>query len=169
MSLKGDGKVVEEWQEDDQLGLARQLGMELKPKEETETHKEASPGEHAREGQNEHSEEGRGEHSGEGEETGQTFTLNETYDNIRKGVRLILSYDKASSSFIGTVENVTNRTIKSVRVEVHLSNGMELGPTSPIDLAPGKKTSVKLSAAGQSFNWWKIHPEAGSGEHSGEG
>lgn len=29
-----DGKVVEEWQEDDQLGLARQLGMELKPKEE---------------------------------------------------------------------------------------------------------------------------------------
>jgi steroid delta-isomerase-like uncharacterized protein len=28
-----DGKVVEEWQEDDQLGLARQLGMELKPKE----------------------------------------------------------------------------------------------------------------------------------------
>ena len=29
-----NGKVVEEWQEDDQLGLARQLGMELKPKEE---------------------------------------------------------------------------------------------------------------------------------------
>jgi steroid delta-isomerase-like uncharacterized protein len=29
-----DGKVVEEWQEDDQLGFARQLGMELKPKEE---------------------------------------------------------------------------------------------------------------------------------------
>ncbi len=28
------GKIVEEWQEDDQLGLARQLGMELKPKEE---------------------------------------------------------------------------------------------------------------------------------------
>ncbi|UCC40495.1 MAG: ester cyclase [Candidatus Aminicenantes bacterium] len=27
-----NGKVVEEWQEDDQLGLARQLGMELKPK-----------------------------------------------------------------------------------------------------------------------------------------
>ena len=28
-----EGKIVEEWQEDDQLGLARQLGMELKPKE----------------------------------------------------------------------------------------------------------------------------------------
>ncbi len=29
-----NGKVVEEWQEDDQLGFARQLGMELKPKKE---------------------------------------------------------------------------------------------------------------------------------------
>lgn len=28
-----NGKIVEEWQEDDQLGLVRQLGMELKPKE----------------------------------------------------------------------------------------------------------------------------------------
>lgn len=28
------GKVVEEWQEDDQLGFVRQLGMELRPKEE---------------------------------------------------------------------------------------------------------------------------------------
>ena len=28
-----DGKIIEEWQEDDQLGLARQLGMELKPKD----------------------------------------------------------------------------------------------------------------------------------------
>ncbi len=29
-----NGKIVEEWQEDDQLGLARQLGMELTPKKE---------------------------------------------------------------------------------------------------------------------------------------
>jgi predicted ester cyclase len=29
-----EGKIIEEWQEDDQLGFARQLGMELKPKEE---------------------------------------------------------------------------------------------------------------------------------------
>ena len=29
-----DGRVVEEWQEDDQLGFARQLGMELRPREE---------------------------------------------------------------------------------------------------------------------------------------
>ena len=28
------GRIAEEWQEDDQLGLVRQLGMELKPKED---------------------------------------------------------------------------------------------------------------------------------------
>jgi hypothetical protein len=28
-----DGKVVEKWRENHQLGLVRQLGMELKPKE----------------------------------------------------------------------------------------------------------------------------------------
>ena len=69
------------------------------------------------------------------------------------------------TSLIGTVENVTEKTISRVRVEVHLSNGNELGPTEPIDLAPGKKVDVKLSAEGQSFNWWKAHAEAGASEH----
>ena len=107
--------------------------------------------------------------SGEGEESGQQLILNETYDNIRKGVRLVLSFDKKSSSFVGTVENVTNETIKSVRVEVHLSNGTELGPTKPVDLASGEKADVKLSAEGQSFEWWKAHPEAGSVEEHSHG
>ncbi|MHC4623607.1 MAG: hypothetical protein ACYS4W_06860 [Planctomycetota bacterium] len=113
------------------------------------------------------------EHAGEseGEEPGLRLAINETYDVIRKGVRLILAYDNTSSSFIGTVENVTNQTVFSVRVEVHLSNGVELGPTSPNDLGPGNKSSVKLSAAGQSFTWWKAHAQTsgpggeGGGEH----
>ena len=104
----------------------------------------------------------------EGEESGQRLAIDESYDSVRNGVRLILAYDSASSAFIGTVENVTNETIKSVRVEVHLSNGIELGPTEPIDLAPGSKEDVNLSADGQSFNWWKAHPEAGEGEHKHE-
>jgi hypothetical protein len=104
----------------------------------------------------------------EGEEVGPRLAINDTYDTVRKGVRLILAYDSTSSSFIGTVENVTSKTIKSVRVEVHLSNGIELGPTKQIDLASGNKENVKLSAKGQSFNWWKAHPEAGEGEDDGE-
>ena len=126
-------------------------------------------GEHAEEGQSEHSREVSGEPSGEGEASGQTCTLTETFDHVRKGVRLILAYDKTTSSFMGTVENVTENTIKSVRVEVHLSNGTELGPTKSINLTAGQKESVKLTATGQSFNWWKAHAEAGAGEHSGEG
>jgi len=108
---------------------------------------------------------GKREHAGEGEETGPRISKDGTYDEIRKGVRLILYFDNESSSFIGTVENVTEKTISRVRVEVHLSNGNELGPTVPIDLAPGKKVDVGLSAEGQSFNWWKTHAEAGAAEH----
>jgi predicted DNA-binding antitoxin AbrB/MazE fold protein len=119
---------------------------------------ERERGEHAGEGE-------RGEHAGEGEETGPRISLDGTHDEVRKGVRLILSFDNESSSFIGTVENVTEKTVSRVRVEVHLSNGVELGPTKPINLAPGKKVDVKLSAEGQSFKWWKSHAEAGASEH----
>lgn len=134
---------------------------------------EASTHEHEHEGQagyeREHEEhEGHekehGEHAGEGEEIGPRISIDGTHDEVRKGIRLILSFDNESSSFIGTVENVTEKTISRVRVEVHLSNGKELGPTEPIDLAPGKKVDVKLSAEGQSFNWWKAHAEAGASE-----
>jgi hypothetical protein len=110
-----------------------------------------------------------GEHEAEGEESGPQLSRDEIYDAVRKGVRLVLVYNSTSSSFVGTVENVTDQAVPSVRVEVHLSNGTELGPTSAIDLAPGSKASVNLSAAGQSFSWWKAHAETGGSgdEHEG--
>ena len=125
---------------------------------------EASTHEHEYVGQAGHEHE-HGEHAGEGEEAGLRISKDGTHDEIRKGVRLILSYDNKTSSFIGTVENVTEKTISRVRVEVHLSNGKELGPTKSINLAPGEKEDVKLSAEGQSFSWWKAHAEAGASEH----
>ena len=79
--------------------------------------------------------------------------------------------DSTSSAFAGTVENVIKQPVSAVRVEVHLSNGTELGPTERNDLAPGEKLAVKLSSIkGQDFDWWKAHAEAGEGEgeHSGE-
>ena len=100
-----------------------------------------------------------------GEEAGPQISKDGIHDEIRKGVRLILSFDNEFSSFTGTIENITEKTIYKVRVEVHLSNGKELGPTPPIDLAPGKKVNVGLSAEGQSFNWWKAHAEAGESDH----
>ena len=117
----------------------------------------------------------RGEHDrdsgerGEGEEDATEFALNETYDKVRNGARLILKYDAQSNSFNGTVENTTERTLKRVRVEVHQSNGKELGPTTPTDLEAGKKISVKLAAESTGFTGWTAHPEIGEGEHSGEG
>ena len=108
---------------------------------------------------------GEPEVQSEAEESGTRLSIEDSYDTVKNGLRLILSYEKNSSNFIGVVENVTDEPIKSVRVEVHLSNGTELGPTAPMDLAPGKKEIVKLSAEGQTFEWWKAHPEAGEGEH----
>ena len=104
---------------------------------------------------------GHEEGGGEGEESGQQFAKDEAYDHVRNGARLILAYDAKTNAFVGTVENTTNQTLSKVRVEVHLSNGVELGPTTPTDLAPGQKIDIELSSAGQDFNTWGAHPEVG--------
>lgn len=131
-----------------------------------------------------HSEEGVGEHNsgtgesqdehkrdinkgGEGEESGNKLALNETYDVVRKGARLIMNYDKKDNSFNGIVVNTTNNILKRVRVEVHLSNGLEIGPTTPVDLAPGEKLVVVILATNQTFDGWTPHAEVGAGEHNG--
>ena len=103
------------------------------------------------------------------EESGTELSLDQSYDTIRKGVRLIMSYNAQTNTFEGTVENTTGETLQQVRVEVHLSNGVELGPTPSVDLSPGEKRAVKLTATGKDFNGWTPHAEVGSGEHGGEG
>lgn len=132
-------------------------------------------GEHregGREGRGEHGEggrEGRGEHGEEGEEGGTRIGKNEKWDKVRNGARLVLAYDATSQSFKGVVVNTTSRTLSDVRVEVHLSNGLELGPTKRTDLKPGARMPVELSAANQRFAWWTTHPEHGSEEGHGPG
>ena len=82
--------------------------------------------------------------------------------------RLILAFDAATNSFMGTVENTTAQNLPHVRVEVHLSNGKELGPTTPGDLAPGEKRAIVLKATSTGFDGWSAHPEVGRSEHGGE-
>ena len=96
-----------------------------------------------------------------GEESGTQFMLNETFDEVRAGARLVLSYESNANAFIGTVENTTGATLSQVRVEVHLSNGTELGPTTPVDLAPGQVIDITLPATSQPFALWSAHPEVG--------
>ena len=103
------------------------------------------------------------------EESNVELTLTDTYDKVRNGARLILNYDTQSNAFKGTVENTTDETLKRVRVEVHLSNGKELGPTAPGDLAPGEKREILLAATSTDFDKWTAHPEVGEGEHGSDG
>ena len=103
-----------------------------------------------------------GEHGGgaeEGEESGVQLELSETFDEVRAGARLILSYDSTDNLFKGTVENTTDSTLRRVRVEVHLSNGIELGPTTPVDIWPGRMIDVILTATGDPFTSWSAHAE----------
>ena len=118
--------------------------------------------------------EGGGEHgpggengSESGEEGGTRLAPGETFVQVRKGVRLIMKYDAGQEAFVGVVKNTTSATLPQVRVEVHLSNGTELGPTTPQDLAAGKSRPVRLVAAGESFTGWTPHAEVGPQSGSG--
>ena len=102
------------------------------------------------------------------EESAVQLALIDTYDHVRNGAHLILSYDEATNSFTGTVKNTTGVILPQVRVEVHLSNGVELGPTSPVDLTPSEEIPITLMAEGGPFDTWTAHPEVGgSGTESG--
>ena len=136
------------------LALAGCLGNDSEPGEHrggTESSEHSGDSE-----ENEHS--GGSESEGD-EESGTQFALSDTFDEVRAGARLILSYDATANAFIGTVENTTVATLSQVRVEVHLSNGIELGPTTPVDLAPGQVVQITLLATSQPFTSWSAHPE----------
>lgn len=106
-----------------------------------------------------------------GEESGEQLAKDQTYDQERAGSRLVLAYDEQTNAFTGTVENVGAELLSRVRVEVHLSNGVELGPTTPGDLAPGESRPVSLEASEEPFETWSAHAEVGGtqGEHGEHG
>lgn len=140
-----------------------------------------SEGEHENESSTEHKsetikEDGVKSHAEEGEEDGTQFGIDETYEGLRNGVHMTLAYDAETDAFVGMVTNTTEDVISQVRVEVHLSNSIELGPTPRADLAVGESRKIILSADGNSFKSWSTHAESGTeeghgegGEHGGEG
>ena len=149
---------------------SRESEPELEPGHESEV-----AGEHESRSEHEGDRGSRVEHEGEhgsesehGEELGESrirYGIAETAREARSGVRLELRFDGASETFTGTVVNTTAEPVSRVRVEVHLSNGVELGPTPRISLAPGETSSVQLEAVGQRFEAWTTHVEIGEGEH----
>ncbi|MCY4397933.1 MAG: hypothetical protein OXE96_01115 [Gemmatimonadetes bacterium] len=138
-------------------------------------------GEHGgREGRGEVGEHGgreRGASAREGEE-GSAYLPKMTKQNevFGNGARLVLQFNPKTQVFAGSVTNTTARTLSQVRVEIHLDNGTELGPTKRIDVRPGQTVPVELGAFGNAFSAWVSHPEAGieqghgaGGEEGGEG
>ena len=110
----------------------------------------------------EHEEAGEG---GEEGESGMQYALADTAEEMRSGIELSISYDSTREVFSGTVTNTTDAIVEMVRVEVHLSNGVELGPTPNVDLAAGESREVELDAGSQTFTMFSTHVEIGAGEH----
>jgi hypothetical protein len=111
-----------------------------------------------------------GGEKGHREESTNRFSKLQKHDvKYRNGARLVLQYNPTTQAFVGRVQNTTNRTLPQVRVEIHLSNGVELGPTKRIDLKAGKSIPIELSALDQKFTHWVTHPEAGNEEAHGPG
>ena len=127
-----------------------------------------SGGEHGARGEGSVEGGAEGSEAGGEEGSGAMLALDETFDTVRSGARLILSYDASTNAFTGTVENTTNSVLTRVRIEVHLSNGVELGPTTPVDMAPGEVRTVNLPATAEPFTGWVPHAEVGGGESGGE-
>ena len=122
----------------------------------------------------------RGEHGGgtQDDEEGSSYLPKMTKQDriFANGARLVLQFNPGTQVFVGSVTNTTSRTLSQVRVEIHLDNGTELGPTKRTDVRPGQTMPVELGAFGNSFTSWVSHPEAGveqghgaGGEEGGEG
>ena len=119
------------------------------------------------EGRDEQHGEGKGEHdsarsgSGEGEEGGVYVQRDGTWNETRRGLRLILTFDETSSAFVGRAENTTQATICGVRVEVHLVRPKkELTPIRQQKLPPGTSALLNLPAGGAAFEKWSAHAES---------
>lgn len=129
-----------------------------------------------REGRGEHAGRERGERGEGGEEGGAYLAKMTKQDEVfANGARLVLQFNPNTQVFAGSVTNTTARTLSQVRVEIHLDNGTELGPTKRIDIGPGQAVPIELGTFGDEFSSWVSHPEAGverghgaGGEEGGE-
>ncbi|MDE2879322.1 hypothetical protein [Candidatus Palauibacter soopunensis] len=114
----------------------------------------------------------RGEHGGRtgGEEGGAYLAKMTRQDELfANGARLVLQFNPNTQVFAGSVTNTTANPLSQVRVEIHLDNGTELGPTKRVDVGPGQTIPVELGTFGEEFSSWISHPEAGIERGHGAG
>ncbi|MDE2974305.1 MAG: hypothetical protein OXU64_06205 [Gemmatimonadota bacterium] len=94
-------------------------------------------------------------------EGGKRWDKDEPATVTRSGVKLVIRYHSSDEEFRGTMTNTTSSSVSDARVEIHLSNGKELGPTPRTTLAGDESKDVTLDAAGQRFSWFSVHIELG--------
>ena len=119
-------------------------------------------GEHNEFGDGSGGEGGEGQ-GGESGESGTQYGRADTARESRAGVDLVMRYEAARERFEGTVTNTNGAAVDDVRVEIHLSNQVELGPTPRATLVAGEIRPVELDARGQQFQTWSVHVEIGPG------
>ncbi len=94
------------------------------------------------------------------------LALHESYEQTLDGVRITLTYTGDDNTFNGLIENTTHDTPKEVRLEIYLSNDVQLGPTASVLLPPGESKGVRISAKNFSFSGWSLYPEVN--DHPGK-
>ena len=109
---------------------------------------------------------GEGSEGPENGESGIQWNIDQTADETANGLRLILTYNPTTSTFEGTLENVSPSVITMTRVEVHVidatNNFIEFGPTPPTDMQPGATRNISLQITpGLNFVRFTIDAETG--------
>ena len=139
---------------------------------------EGSEGSGGGEGSGEHGgsggESGGGEHGGSGEGSGEggaesgdeaspPIPINQPFSSTFGNQNFSFAYDAIGGAFRGTVENPTAAFVCESRTEIHLGSGgrvVELGPTIPVNVAPGGALKVVMSAQGYVLDMYSLHPES---------
>ena len=113
-------------------------------------------------GESRSEERGEGEESSEGsEESATQYALDQTFDQVRnaRAPDSVIRLECQRFQRDGREHNRGDAERRPCRGAS--SNGIELGPTTPLDLAPGQTHGIALPASDESFESWSAHPEVG--------
>lgn len=92
--------------------------------------------------------------SGLSESSTQSIQLDETYDEVQNGVWLLMNYDAASDSFVGTVENTEQKAMENINLKVELSDEQMVSLGRPFDLEAGEMKAFRIPANSEVFKKW---------------
>jgi len=85
----------------------------------------------------------------EGNAPGTFIPVTDTWDSVRDGLHVVLSYDEGLDAFKGMITNNTSGTLCDAQVSVQLENGPDLGPSTPVDLDAGAARPVEIRVDGE--------------------